>query len=303
MNPDGASSTSGSGHFHFWRKNRQPTPGSSRSAPTSTATRATTGACGGGTSGNPEAITYRGAKRVLRARDPGAARLPRLPRRRRAAADPRRDHFHEAGRLVMWPYGYTKKNVAGRHDRQDHAALATIGRHGRRRTATSPSRAATCTSPTGRRATGCTATTGSSRTRSRCRTATIPGRRSSGPRPAATARPSCTWPSGLVPAVRPRAGRPRGALRGVRRRPRGRPRLDRQPRRHRHRARARAAGPAATRRATTSGGVPLQPTTATSGRCPRDRAARRVIGRADDLDGLTTIQSVPITLPAAAGQR
>ena len=49
--------------------------------------------------------------------------------------------------------------------------------------------------------------------------------------------------AGLVPAVRPRRLGPPGALRGVRRRLRDRPRLDRQPRRHRYRARIRPLRP------------------------------------------------------------
>ena len=37
--------------------------------------------------------------------------------------------FHEAGRLVMWPYGYTKKNVPPDMTSLDHLALRDIGRH------------------------------------------------------------------------------------------------------------------------------------------------------------------------------
>ena len=37
--------------------------------------------------------------------------------------------FHEDGRLVMWPYGYTMSNVPADMTTQDHAALAAIGKH------------------------------------------------------------------------------------------------------------------------------------------------------------------------------
>jgi len=37
--------------------------------------------------------------------------------------------FHESGRLVMWPYGYTMADVPSDMTTQDHAALAKIGRH------------------------------------------------------------------------------------------------------------------------------------------------------------------------------
>ena len=36
--------------------------------------------------------------------------------------------FHESGRLVMWPYGYTMSDVPGDMTSQDHAALSLIGR-------------------------------------------------------------------------------------------------------------------------------------------------------------------------------
>jgi hypothetical protein len=37
--------------------------------------------------------------------------------------------FHEYGRLVMWPYGYTKADVPADMTADDHAALVAIGRH------------------------------------------------------------------------------------------------------------------------------------------------------------------------------
>ena len=37
--------------------------------------------------------------------------------------------FHESGRLVMWPYGYTLTNVPADMTTQDHSALVAIGRH------------------------------------------------------------------------------------------------------------------------------------------------------------------------------
>ncbi len=37
--------------------------------------------------------------------------------------------FHEYGRLVMWPYGYTRTDVPSDMTTQDHAALAIIGKH------------------------------------------------------------------------------------------------------------------------------------------------------------------------------
>ena len=36
--------------------------------------------------------------------------------------------FHEAGRLVMWPYGYTYTNLPGDMTAQDYQALVHMGR-------------------------------------------------------------------------------------------------------------------------------------------------------------------------------
>ena len=93
VNPDGAEYDISGGHFHFWRKNRQPTPGlDARSAPTSTATTAITGAAAVGPARTRQAITYRGPARVLHARGPCDARLHGQPRRRRPSADPGGHH-------------------------------------------------------------------------------------------------------------------------------------------------------------------------------------------------------------------
>ena len=36
--------------------------------------------------------------------------------------------FHEAGRLVMWPYGYTYTNLPGDMTAQDYQAFVHMGR-------------------------------------------------------------------------------------------------------------------------------------------------------------------------------
>ena len=108
VNPDGAEYDISGGNFHHWRKNRQPTPGS-----TSIGTdlnRNYSYRWGGGgtdTSANPQAITYRGPKAFSTPetgamRDFMASRVVDGRQQIRAAIT-----FHEYGRLVMWPYGYT----------------------------------------------------------------------------------------------------------------------------------------------------------------------------------------------------
>ena len=83
---------------------------------------------GGRTSANPADITYRGptafsTPEARAMRDFLASRVVGGRQQIRAAIT-----FHEYGRLVMWPYGYTMTNVPADMTAQDHAALATIGR-------------------------------------------------------------------------------------------------------------------------------------------------------------------------------
>ena len=165
VNPDGAEYDISGGRFHSLA---QEPPADARddrrSAPTSTATTATAGAAAGATSSNPQAITYRGPRAFSTPEDRAmrdfmASRVVDGRQQIRAAIT-----FHEFGRLVMWPYGYTHRERPVRHDdagprgaRQDRPA------HGRDQRLHARSRRATCTSAPARRATTSTASTGSSR--------------------------------------------------------------------------------------------------------------------------------------------
>ena len=129
MNPDGAQFDIRNGRFHYWRKNRQPTPGSSAIGTDLNRNYSYRWGLAGRTSNNPEAITYHGphafsAPETRAYRDFLASRVVGGRQQIRAAIT-----FHEAGRLVMWPYGYTKKNVPADMTTQDEAALRKIGRH------------------------------------------------------------------------------------------------------------------------------------------------------------------------------
>ena len=128
VNPDGAQFDIKGGRFHYWRKNRQP----NANGTTGTDLNRNYGykwGGGGRTSTNPLAITYRGpyafsAPETRAMRDFLASRVVDGRQQIRAAIT-----FHEYARLVMWPYGYTKKDVPGDMTVADHAALAKIGRH------------------------------------------------------------------------------------------------------------------------------------------------------------------------------
>ena len=130
VNPDGAEYDISGGKFHYWRKNRQPTPGTTvdRHRP------------------QPQLQLPLGRRRPDEL-EPGGHHLPRDRRpSRRPRTRAMRDFlasrvvdgrqqiraaitFHEDGRLVMWPYGYTMTNVPADMTTQDHAALAIIGKH------------------------------------------------------------------------------------------------------------------------------------------------------------------------------
>ncbi len=128
-NPDGAEYDISGGKYHFWRKNRQPTPGSTAIGTDLNRNYGYKWGLGGRTSANPRAITYHGprafsAPETRAVRDFLASRVVDGRQQIRMAIS-----FHELGRLVMWPYGYTLKNVPADMTVQDHSALARIGRH------------------------------------------------------------------------------------------------------------------------------------------------------------------------------
>jgi carboxypeptidase T len=128
VNPDGAEYDIKYGKFHYWRKNRQPTPGTSYIGTDLNRNFGYHWGGGGRTSSNPAAITYRGpsafsAPETRNIRDFLASRVVDGRQQIRAAIT-----FHEAGRLVMWPYGYTYSNVPADMTVDDHAALAIIGK-------------------------------------------------------------------------------------------------------------------------------------------------------------------------------
>jgi len=129
VNPDGAEYDISHGKFHYWRKNRQPTPGSTYVGTDLNRNYGYRWGGGGRTSKNPAAGTYRG---------PAAFSAPEARAMRAFLAsrvvDGRQQirtaiSFHENGRLVMWPYGYTTANIPSDMTRDDYAALVAIGRH------------------------------------------------------------------------------------------------------------------------------------------------------------------------------
>ena len=128
VNPDGAEYDISGGRFHAWRKNRQPTPGSSYIGTDLNRNYGYRWGGGGRTSSNPQAITYRGpapfsSPEDRAMRDFMAGRIVNGRQQIRTAMT-----FHEFGRLVMWPYGYTMTNTPPDMTGQDQLALSIIGK-------------------------------------------------------------------------------------------------------------------------------------------------------------------------------
>jgi hypothetical protein len=128
VNPDGGEYDIRDGRFHHWRKNRQPNAGTTAVGTDLNRNYGYRWGGGGRTSTNPRAITYRGpfafsAPETRAFRDFLASRVVDGRQQIRAAIT-----FHEYGRLVMWPYGYTNADVPGDMTAEDHAALVRIGR-------------------------------------------------------------------------------------------------------------------------------------------------------------------------------
>jgi carboxypeptidase T len=129
VNPDGAEYDISGGHFHFWRKNRQPNAHTTAIGTDLNRNFGYRWGGGGRTSTNPAAITYRGpyafsAPETRNIRDFLASRVVNGRQQIRTAIT-----FHEAGRLVMWPYGYTLANIPADMTVDDHNALVIIGKH------------------------------------------------------------------------------------------------------------------------------------------------------------------------------
>ena len=128
MNPDGSEYDISGGRFHSWRKNRQPTPGTTYVGTDLNRNYGYRWGGGGRTSSNPAASTYRGTAAFSTPEDRAmrdflASRVVGGRQQIRTGIT-----FHEDGRLVMWPYGYTLTDVPGDMTTQDHAALVIIGK-------------------------------------------------------------------------------------------------------------------------------------------------------------------------------
>jgi carboxypeptidase T len=129
VNPDGAEYDIAGGRYHFWRKNRQPTPGSAYIGTDLNRNYDNHWGCCAGASANPASDFYRGprafsAPETRAMRDFINSRIVNGRQQIRTAIT-----FHTSGRLILWSYGYTRTDVPADMTSADHAVLVAMGRH------------------------------------------------------------------------------------------------------------------------------------------------------------------------------
>jgi hypothetical protein len=133
VNPDGfeydlTGTTGAYAPYRAWRKNRQPTPGSSYIGTDLNRNYGYRWGCCGGSSGTASSITYRGpaawsAPETRAMRDFVASRV--IGGRQQIKSHVT---FHTNGELILWPYGYTKTNRPADMSVDDYNALVAFAK-------------------------------------------------------------------------------------------------------------------------------------------------------------------------------
>jgi carboxypeptidase T len=128
LNPDGATYDIAGRHFHYWRKNRQQTPGSSYIGTDLNRNYDYRWGCCGGSSSSPSSSRYRGPSRFsapeTRAfRDFVSSRVVDGRQQIRTAVS-----FHTTGRLILYPYGYTYVDVPSDMTIADHRTFVAMAK-------------------------------------------------------------------------------------------------------------------------------------------------------------------------------
>jgi carboxypeptidase T len=133
VNPDGFVydlTCTGSSHppYCAWRKNRQPNAGTTAIGTDINRNYGYRWGCCGGSSGSKSSITYRGSS----AWSTPEARVLRdfVLSRRIGGIQQIRAHvtLHTNGELILWPYGYTKSDIPVDMTALDHQVFVTMGR-------------------------------------------------------------------------------------------------------------------------------------------------------------------------------
>ena len=121
LNPDGGEYDIASGSYRFWRKNRQPVPGSSQIGTDLNRNYSYRWGCCGGSDPDPASETYRGPS-PFSAPETAALRnfVNSHPNIRTSIS------YHSYGGLVLYPYGYTYEDQPPDMTPVDHQTLVAI---------------------------------------------------------------------------------------------------------------------------------------------------------------------------------
>jgi carboxypeptidase T len=127
MNPDGAEFDVATGAYALWRKNRQPSPGSSAIGTDLNRNWGFQWGCCGGSSAIPSSETYRGpaafsAPETRLVRDFVNSRVVGGKQQITTAID-----FHTFSELVLWPYGYTTADTTPTLLADERNTFAALG--------------------------------------------------------------------------------------------------------------------------------------------------------------------------------
>lgn len=128
LNPDGMRYDLTGSPFRAWRKNRQPNPGSTYVGTDLNRNYEYHFGCCGGSSGNPASIIYRGrsafsAPETIALRDFVRSRVVDGVQQIRTHVT-----LHTNGKLILWPYGYTKTDLPVDMTAVDRTAFVKMGR-------------------------------------------------------------------------------------------------------------------------------------------------------------------------------
>jgi carboxypeptidase T len=133
VNPDGfvydlTCTSSSHPPYCAWRKNRQPNAGSSAIGTDLNRNYNYEFGCCGGSSSNPSSILYRG-RSAFSAPETQAVRKFVLSRKIDGIQQIKAHiTFHTNGELILWPFGYTKTNIPADMTAGDHLAFVAMGK-------------------------------------------------------------------------------------------------------------------------------------------------------------------------------
>jgi carboxypeptidase T len=127
LNPDGGEYDILNEFYHYWRKNRQPTPNPNYIGTDLNRNYDYKWGCCGGSSGFEGDETYRGPSPES---TPEVAAYAAFVESRVIGGKQQITtsiSFHTYGQLVMWPYGYTFTNIPPDMDPTDYEVFTTMG--------------------------------------------------------------------------------------------------------------------------------------------------------------------------------